>query len=71
MANPLMQLWSLTGLSRRHIAGFGVPMIGFTIGGYLDYQDTLRMTKFRDKSALYYRELKEGEKPTWPSTYVN
>lgn len=43
-----------------------LPFTGGAIGWYLDYQETLRLTLFRDKSMLYGRVLKEGEKPSWP-----
>lgn len=43
-----------------------VPFSGFLIGWYLDTKETERLSLFRDKSALYGRELKEGEKPSWP-----
>ncbi|NEU33467.1 hypothetical protein GN156_22545, partial [bacterium LRH843] len=33
------------------------PLCGLLIGNYLDNAETERMTRFRDKSALYYREL--------------
>lgn len=42
------------------------PLTGFLIGYKLDLMETERMTMFRDKSALYGRELKPGEPPTWP-----
>jgi len=56
---------ALFGLTREYL-WFSFPMLGFFIGKYLDDQETLRMTRFRDKSALYGRELKEGEQPSWP-----
>lgn len=46
------------------IAFAALPFLGFGIGWYLDRLETERLTLFRDKSALYGRELKEGEKPT-------
>ncbi|XP_056648160.1 NADH dehydrogenase [ubiquinone] 1 beta subcomplex subunit 1 [Diorhabda carinulata] len=46
--------------------GWGIlPVIGLVTGWYLDRLETERLTLFRDKSALYGRELKEGEKPSW------
>jgi len=36
------------------------------IGHKLDKMESERMTTFRDKSALYGRELKPGEPPSWP-----
>ncbi|XP_076263850.1 NADH dehydrogenase (ubiquinone) MNLL subunit [Rhynchophorus ferrugineus] len=43
-----------------------IPVTGFVIGWYLDRLETERLSYFRDKSALYGRILKEGEKPSWP-----
>ncbi|KAF6200846.1 hypothetical protein GE061_005293 [Apolygus lucorum] len=43
-----------------------IPLAGFFVGKYLDDQETLRMTRFRDKSALYGRKLAPGEQPSWP-----
>ncbi|XP_015171491.1 PREDICTED: NADH dehydrogenase [ubiquinone] 1 beta subcomplex subunit 1 [Polistes dominula] len=43
-----------------------IPLTGFIFGSYLDRQENLRLTKFRDKSALYGRELAPGEPPSWP-----
>lgn len=42
-----------------------VPFIGFGIGWYIDRTETERLTLFRDKSALYGRQLKE-EQPSRP-----
>ncbi|XP_025996049.1 NADH dehydrogenase [ubiquinone] 1 beta subcomplex subunit 1 [Solenopsis invicta] len=42
------------------------PFAGFMIGYKLERMETERMTMFRDKSALYGRELKPGEPPSWP-----
>lgn len=55
----------LTGLNKQYLV-FGLPMIGFAIGAFLDRQETLRMVRFRDKSALYGKELPEGAQPSWP-----
>lgn len=49
------------------LAGSIFALTGFGFGAYLDYKETLRMTLFRDKSALYGRELLEGEQPSWPT----
>lgn len=45
---------------------FALPLTGFFLGWQMDRSEVLRMTRFRDKSALYGRELKEGEAPSWP-----
>lgn len=42
------------------------PFTGFLIGHKIDKLDNEKMTMFRDKSALYGRELKPGEPPSWP-----
>ena len=56
---------SAIGLNRQYLwAAF--PMAGFCVGWFLDREETLRMTAFRDKSALYGRQLKDGEQPSWP-----
>lgn len=39
--------------------------IGFVIGIYLDRLQDQKLTAFRNKSALYSRELKPGEEFTW------
>lgn len=54
----------------KYVAGTLFALSGYGFGAYLDYQETLRMTLFRDKSALYGRELKEGEQPSWPTRYL-
>lgn len=46
--------------------GITIPAIAVWAGHWFDRQEDLRMTKFRDRSALYGRELKPGEKPSWP-----
>lgn len=43
-----------------------LPFVGFGIGWFLDRKETERMVRFRDKSSLYGRKLKEDEAPTWP-----
>ncbi|XP_077290934.1 NADH dehydrogenase (ubiquinone) MNLL subunit [Arctopsyche grandis] len=43
-----------------------IPFIGFGFGHFLDVKETERMIRFRDKSALYGGNVKEGEQPTWP-----
>jgi len=42
-----------------------IPFAGFLIGHIFDKIQEKRMTTFRDKSALYGRELKPGEPPSW------
>lgn len=52
------------------LAASAFVFVGFGFGAYLDYKETLRLTLFRDKSALYGRQLKEGESPSWPTKYL-
>lgn len=56
---------ALLGLTREYV-WYGVPMVGFCIGWYLDRKETERMSLFRNKSSLYGRTLKEGEALPWP-----
>lgn len=53
------------GLTRQYL-WVGLPLIGFALGWYLDRAETERMVGFRDRSALYGRQLAAGEKPSWP-----
>lgn len=43
-----------------------VPIAGFLIGLKLDRMEVERMTLFRDRSALFGREMGSGYKPSWP-----
>lgn len=49
----------------RTAVALGVPLLMGLIGWRLDVADDQRMTMFRNKSALYGRELKPGEKQPW------
>uniref|UniRef100_UPI001ED7D7AC NADH dehydrogenase [ubiquinone] 1 beta subcomplex subunit 1-like n=1 Tax=Scatophagus argus TaxID=75038 RepID=UPI001ED7D7AC len=49
---------------RDHWVNVLVPM-GFVIGCYLDRQQDQKLTAFRNKSALFKRELRPGEEVTW------
>nr|XP_034838435.1 oocyte zinc finger protein XlCOF7.1-like [Maniola hyperantus] len=51
---------------KTHMRSHTVPLTGFFFGKFLDDQETLRMTSFRDKSALYSGRVKEGDQPSWP-----
>ncbi|PNF15797.1 NADH dehydrogenase [ubiquinone] 1 beta subcomplex subunit 1 [Cryptotermes secundus] len=53
------------GITRQYLYGL-LPLSGFLLGSWLDRMETERMIRFRDKSALFGRELKPGEKPSWP-----
>ncbi|XP_067012202.1 NADH dehydrogenase [ubiquinone] 1 beta subcomplex subunit 1 [Anabrus simplex] len=56
---------ALFGITRQYVWAI-LPATGFCIGWFLDRKETERMTMFRDKSALYGRELGPGEAPSWP-----
>ncbi|XP_072931338.1 uncharacterized protein ND-MNLL [Epargyreus clarus] len=56
---------AIFGITPRYI-WLALPMAGFYIGKFLDDQETLRMTNFRDKSMLYGGKVKEGDPPSWP-----
>lgn len=60
-----LTVMAIFGVTTRYIY-FAVPLSGFFIGKFLDDQETLRMTNFRDKSCLYGENVKMGETPTWP-----
>lgn len=61
-----MSFFANVKLELRMFKLLSVPLLGFMVGSFLDNLETNRMTMFRDKSALYGRELAEGEKPSWP-----
>lgn len=61
-----MLLLQMAGLSFVQYVALTLPVAALLVGRYLDNQETLRMTRFRDKSALYGRTLGPGEQPTWP-----
>ena len=42
------------------------PLAGYAMGWKLDNMEIERLTLFRDKSALFGRELGPDEKPSWP-----
>lgn len=64
--NPLSGLIYITGM-KNYGKYFCMVATGFALGCYYDRHDTNRMIIYRDKSALYGKELKEGELPSWPS----
>ncbi|XP_026779292.1 NADH dehydrogenase [ubiquinone] 1 beta subcomplex subunit 1 [Pangasianodon hypophthalmus] len=55
---------NFAGMVREHWVNVLVPL-GFVIGIYLDRWNDQKLTAFRNKSALYSRELKPGEEYTW------
>ncbi|CAH1647885.1 unnamed protein product [Spodoptera littoralis] len=56
---------AIFGITTRYV-WFAVPIGGYLVGKYLDDQETLRMTNFRDKSMLYGGTVKPGDPPSWP-----
>ncbi|KAM3968638.1 NADH dehydrogenase (ubiquinone) MNLL subunit [Aphomia sociella] len=56
---------AIFGITTRYV-WVAVPFTGYFIGKFLDDQETLRMTSFRDKSCLYGGRVKEGDPPSWP-----
>lgn len=65
--NAIQRIFRFTGLEKGMGGVFFSLFAGFSIGAILDRSETNRMILFRDRSALYGRELKEGEHPSWPS----
>lgn len=57
---------AIFGITREYV-WFLMPVAFGMFGKFLDDQETLRMTMFRDKSALFGRTLKDGEQPSWPT----
>ncbi|XP_072558737.1 NADH dehydrogenase [ubiquinone] 1 beta subcomplex subunit 1 isoform X1 [Paramormyrops kingsleyae] len=55
---------NFASMLRDHWVNVLVPL-GFVIGVYLDRMNDQKLTAFRNKSALYSRELKPGEEVTW------
>lgn len=59
-------LKKLSLVQQQIIATSSFIIIGI-IGRYsYNYYSEVAMSSFRDKSALYGRELKPGEPPSWP-----
>ena len=47
-------------------AGFFFALtVSYFVGDYLDRQEQNRMTRFRDKSALFGKELGPDDPPSW------
>uniref|UniRef100_UPI0037E7EA67 NADH dehydrogenase [ubiquinone] 1 beta subcomplex subunit 1 n=1 Tax=Semicossyphus pulcher TaxID=241346 RepID=UPI0037E7EA67 len=55
---------NFAAFARTHWVNILIPA-GFLLGMYLDRQQDGKLTAFRNKSALYSRELKPGEEVTW------
>lgn len=57
---------NLFGFTPKLLASLLFPIAGYSIGAYLDHLETLRMTSFRDKSALYGKPPEKRTAPSWP-----
>lgn len=66
-ANIFQRIFRVTGLEKHYGKEFLMFAIAIAAGTYWDRYDTNRMIIYRDKSALFGRELEEGEPPSWPS----
>lgn len=66
-ANIIQRIFRVTGLEKGYGRIFLLTGTAYLAGCYWDRHDTNRMIIYRDKSALFGRELKEGEHPSWPS----
>ncbi|XP_041661417.1 NADH dehydrogenase [ubiquinone] 1 beta subcomplex subunit 1-like [Cheilinus undulatus] len=55
---------NFVAFARAHWVNVLIP-VGFLLGMYFDRQQDQKLTAFRNKSALYSRELKPGEEVTW------
>lgn len=60
-------MFRFTGMEKGRGGVFASVFLGAIIGGILDRSDSNKMVYFRDRSRLYGRELKDGERPSWPS----
>lgn len=56
--------WNVIGFNK-YWALFIPPICGYYFGKYLDDEERARSTTFRDKSALFGGNVKEGDPPTW------
>ncbi|XP_076386033.1 NADH dehydrogenase [ubiquinone] 1 beta subcomplex subunit 1 [Megachile rotundata] len=56
----------MTNLVKTYAQFIGALVVGYSVGWYFDRMETLRLTGYRDKSALFGRQLKPGEPPSWP-----
>lgn len=58
--------YALFGLTWEYFAAAIPISFGAWFGKFLDDQETLRMTLFRDRSALYGGLVKPEDPPSWP-----
>lgn len=69
MSNIIQRIFRFTGLEKGYGHIFLGAAVAVTLGCIVDRSEVHRMIIFRDKSALFGRELKEGEPPSWPSKH--
>lgn len=67
--NIFQRAFRFTGLERNTAPVFGCLFFGFVFGSILDRSDTNSMIFYRDRSALYGRELQKDEEPSWPTKW--
>ena len=60
----------LSPITQQAIATVGLLCVIFTSRQLYNYSSGLFMSDYRDKSALFGRELKPGEPPSWPWTLL-
>lgn len=65
--NAIQRLFRFTGMEKGKGHIFACVIVGFNLGALVDRSDTNSMIVYRDRSALYGGQVKEGETPSWPS----
>lgn len=68
--NAIQRMFRFTGMERGMGSLFACVFFGYNIGSMIDRSDTNSMVIFRDRSALYAGNVKEGDPPSWPSKYA-
>ncbi|XP_076546235.1 NADH dehydrogenase [ubiquinone] 1 beta subcomplex subunit 1 [Osmia lignaria lignaria] len=56
----------MAGLTKAYLNLVACMVAGYSLGWVVNRLETERLTSYRDKSALFGRELKPGEPPSWP-----
>jgi len=57
--------WNIIGWNKYWPIMFGLGFAGYQFGKYIDDQEKLRSTSFRDKSVLFGGNVKPGDPPSW------
>ena len=60
-----MSNWQKYGLTKQYLL-CTIPFMGYAFGAWLQRIEDLRLTRFRDKSALYGRPENPPSEPSWP-----